>query len=417
MTAEVYQLKISAASHPIPNVDTRVFYGLDARSVSVDQNKVDTGGEGGGTADAGLTTGTYNYVVPQDWFKQNAGAEVGYRILPASDTKVTVGYRYDGIDRSNAQVGRSSTSTATVAVLSELGSQVNGKISFDYSDRTGTISYLTPWANLAGSPSGQTYSGAYYQAPMTSEAVTFRADYTPMHVLTSGVFLQFKNENYTYGDVSPVGTATAATIPLTGEGGGVKQDYTLTVGPDINYRPTETINVHLFYTFEMLYYNNLGNGACSTPSTATTAACKGTAGYFQNTYSSSTNTIGLSGEWQINEKLKLRGDYTLSYGTVMFGEYNGVFVGTPTASYQNVGNYPDINSLMNSIKVTATYQLRPDIQLIAEGFYTSFHNNDWDDTANAIQGAGTSAISILTPGYASPNYSIVALVAGIKFRF
>ncbi len=49
--------------------------------------------------------------------------------------------------------------------------------------------------------------------------------------------------------------------------------------------------------------------------------------------------------------------------------------------------------------------------------YTSFHNNDWNDNANAIQGAGTTAISLLTPGYASPNYSVVALLAGIKFRF
>jgi hypothetical protein len=49
--------------------------------------------------------------------------------------------------------------------------------------------------------------------------------------------------------------------------------------------------------------------------------------------------------------------------------------------------------------------------------FTSFHNNDWDDTANAIQGAGTSTISILTPGYNSPNYNVAAVMAGVKFRF
>jgi Putative outer membrane beta-barrel porin, MtrB/PioB len=107
----------------------------------------------------------------------------------------------------------------------------------------------------------------------------------------------------------------------------------------------------------------------------------------------------------------------LSYGTVMFGEFNGVFVANPTASYQNVSNYPDINSLLNSVKLTSTYQLESNVELILQGIYSSFHNNDWDNTANAIQGAGTTAISLLTPGlrHAEPQYR--GDHGGRKFRF
>jgi hypothetical protein len=61
--------------------------------------------------------------------------------------------------------------------------------------------------------------------------------------------------------------------------------------------------------------------------------------------------------------------------------------------------------------------VRSNVQLVLQGIFTAFHNNDWNDTANAVQGAGTSAISILTPGYYSPNYSVVALMAGVKVRF
>jgi hypothetical protein len=414
MMAEVYQLKLSAASHPFTDVTTRIYYGLDGRSVSLNQYQVNTGGTGGSSDSslAGLA-----FVVPQDWLKQNTGAEVGYRFLPESDTKLTVGYRLDAVDRSNAQVGHSATNTGTVALSSELGSQVNGKLSFDYADRTGSLSYLTPWINLDGLPSATpTYSGAYYQAPMTSEAVTMRVDYMPLQSLTTEFFLQFKNENYSYpagtNYTNPAGTVTIA--PLSGAGAGVKQDYALTVGPDFNYRPTTNTNFHAFYTYELLFFNNLGNGACSTVNTGT---CAGSAGYFQNNQTSGTHTVGLSGEWQVNEKLKLRAEYTFSYGTVMFGEYNGVFVSNPTLSYQNVSNYPDINSLMNNIRMSATYELWPNLDLILVGTFTSFHNNDWDDTANAIQGAGTTAISILTPGYNSPNYNVAAVMAGVKFRF
>ncbi|HEX3994847.1 MAG TPA: MtrB/PioB family outer membrane beta-barrel protein, partial [Acetobacteraceae bacterium] len=177
--ADIYQLRLSAASRPLKNVDTRVYYGLDGRSVSLNQNAVYSGGGGGSTTDAAAAAaigGTQFFVVPQDWVKQNAGVEVGYRVIPEYDTKVTMGYRLDSVDRSNAQVGRSWTNTGSIGLMSAFGSQINGKLSFDYVDRSGSLSYITPWLNLTGSPS-PTYSGAYYQAPMTSEAVTLRADY------------------------------------------------------------------------------------------------------------------------------------------------------------------------------------------------------------------------------------------------
>ena len=105
-------------------------------------------------------------------------------------------------------------------------------------------------------------------------------------------------------------------------------------------------------------------------------------------------------------------------GTVMFGEFNGVFVPAPTASYQNVTNHPGINSLMNSVRLTGTYQLQPNIELVLQGIYTQFHNNDWDDSANHVQLSGaTNTTILLTPGYGSPDYSVAALMAGVRVRF
>jgi hypothetical protein len=249
---------------------------------------------------------------------------------------------------------------------------------------------------------------------MTSESVTLRTDYTPIESVNSGLFIQFKNENYNYPAATLADGGTIGTIPLSGVGEGIKQDHALVLGPDVNYRPTKSLDIHIFYTYEQLFYDNLGNGACTL---STTGACAGSAGFFQNKDTSGTHTFGLSADWKVNEKLTLRGDYTLSYGTVMFGEFNGVFVTTPTESYQNVSNYPDINSLLNSVKLTAAYQLVSNIDLILQGIYSSFHNNDWNDTANAFQGAGTPTVTLLSPGYGSPNFSIAALMAGVRVRF
>jgi hypothetical protein len=409
ITATVYQMRVSANSHPMRNTDINAFYGVDGRNVTLNQYGIYGSGTGSDSSPSSATP--YAFVVPQDWFKQNAGADVTYKIVPQYNTRVTLGYRLDLTDHSNAQVGHSSTNTASLGLMSDFGPKFNGKVSLDYADRSGTLSYLTPWMNLTGPTATPTWSGAYYQAPMTSEAVTVRADYEPTNTLSTDLFLQFKNEDYTYPSTGGYG---ATAQPLTHVGTGVKEDYALSVGPDINYRPTKSLNFHAYYTYELLFYNNLGNGNCATSNTGT---CLGSAGYYQNKDTSSTHTVGLSGEWRVNEKLKIKADYTLSYGTVMFGQFNGVFVAAPTASYQNVTNYPDIDSLMNSLQITATYTLTPNIELVAQGSYVSFHTNNWNDDASAVQGAGTTTISILTPGYGSPTYSIGMLMGGMRVRF
>ena len=285
-----------------------------------------------------------------------------------------------------------------------------------HGERSGVLNYLTPWANLNG-PAGTNAdpSGAYYQAPMTSDAFKLRADYTPMQNLFGGLFLQFKNENYHYPQTTNLGFSSPGT-PLTGTGQGVQQDYNLTVGPDVNYRPREDVNLHFFYTYERIFYNTTGNGACSN---SNIGACLGSAGYFQNKYTSAVHTGGMSGDWAITDKLKLKGEYTLAYGSVMFGEYNGVFVAAPTLSYQNVSNYPDIDSLMNNLKLTATYAVAPTMDLLLQGTWTYFHNNDWKDSPGTLVGTTTGGTSIgyLTPGYGSPNYSITTLMTGVKFKF
>ena len=410
--ATVVQGKLSVTSHPIVNTDASAFYGLDSRSVSLNQNKVYTGTTGG-SGDAGWTSASY--VVPQEWFKQNAGFEVGYRIIPEFDTKVTAGFRYDEVDRSNSQVGHSDSYAETLALSSRLGSQINERLSYEHADRSGVLNYIEPWANLAGSNSGVTYSGAYYQAPMTSDAVKLMSNYAPLEYLSGDLFLQFKNENYNYPSINPANSGGATTgYPLTGQGEGIKSDYNLSVGPDVNYRPLDNLELHLFYTYERIFFNNFGNGNCATSNTGT---CLGSAGYYQNKYTSSVNTIGTSGDWKITDKLKLKAEYTFAYGSVMFGEYNGVYVGTPTASYQNVTAYPDIDSVMHNFKLTGIYAATEKMELILQGTFTYYRDSNWADTAAPVQGAGTTTPSYLTPGYSSPNYSIATLMTGVRYKF
>jgi MtrB/PioB family decaheme-associated outer membrane protein len=412
--AEVIQGNIRVNSQPIANLDANAYYGYDRRIVRENQYKVFTGNTGG-ESDAAFT-GT-SFVVPQQWLKQDAGFDVGYRIDPKSNTKLTVAYRYDDLERSNAQVGSSNTNTESVTLTSTMGALVYGRLSYEHAERSGALNYLTPWANLEGPPASAAtlaYSGAYYQAPMTSNAVKLMADYPATERMSASLFLQYKDDNYTYPPAVAIGPNVP---PLTGNGGGIKQDINLTVTPSVSYRPRDDVRLYAFYTFERIYFDNIGNGACSTAAQAATAACSGSAGYFQNKYTSNVNTAGLSGDWKVNDNLKLTAQYIYAHGSVMFGQYNGVFVSVPTQSYQNVTNYPDINSTMNSLRLTTAYKLTPQTDLLFEATWSYYKDNSWYDTASSIQGAGTTTVSILTPGYTSPNYNVGTLMVGVKYHF
>jgi hypothetical protein len=200
-------------------------------------------------------------------------------------------------------------------------------------------------------------SGAYYQAPMTSNGVTLRADYSPGGAFSGG--LQFKAVNEGYRYPSTIGGPVLTPANLVNQVQGVKSDYNFTVGVDGNYRPVEGVNLHAYYTYEQIYFSNQGNGACADSNAP--PLCTGSAGFFQNKQTTDVDTVGVSGDWQATDRLKLGLNYTFSYGAVMFGQFNGVFVplNSITQTYQNVVNYPDNKSVMNAITVKASYQLTP----------------------------------------------------------
>jgi hypothetical protein len=304
-----------------------------------------------------------------------------------------------------------------------MGSAFMGRINYQFSDRTGVLDYWVPWQNLTTGTSafaaGDTPSGAYYQAPMTSNAINLRGDYSPGGAFSGGLQFKFENDDFHYPSTTAGTAAGTAPANLVNQVEGIKQDNNLTAGIDGNYRPAEGVNLHAYYTYEEIFYNNLGNGACSG---SNTGACAGSVGYFQNKQTTDVQTVGLSAEWQATDRLKLTGEYTFAYGSVMFGEYNGVFVTAPDQNYQNVINYPDDQTIMNALTVKGSYKLTENVELSLGGVYSMFYDKDWRDETCAVVSitGGCDAgktISILTPGYASPNYNVGAVMAMLKIKW
>ncbi len=430
ISAQIYHANVGINSSEIHNLTASAKYSVDGRDVSIDQYKV----WGGGAAnDTGATSATY--VVPQEWLKQKVDGELDYRIWAPSDTRATLAYQFYDIDRSNAQVGSSTTNTVTAGLNSTLGSNVIGHINYQYADRSGVLDYWVPWSSLGGPTNdglGGAPSGAYYQAPMTSNAINLRADYAPGGPFSGGVTFKGENDDFHYPNTL-AGGLNPAPLNLVNQIEGIKQDYNLTAGIDGNYRLTDSTNLHAYYTFEQIYYNNLGNGECadSTGVPASGNLCTGSAGYFQNKYTSNVNTVGVSGDWQATDQLKLSAQYTLSYGAVMFAQFNGVFVplNQVTQTYQDVANYPDQKSVLNVIGVKATYKITANTEFSLAAEYSLFDGSYYQDTTPAVvpdclvgtgkvcTAAQFSTVSILTPGYLSPNYNVGVIMASLKVKW
>ncbi len=403
-TATVYQGNMTVSSHLLTDLDAHISAGFEGRNVSLNQYKVYYGGS---SADGNQSTAVY--VVPQEWLKEKTAADLSYRILPKSDTKITLGYKFDFVDRSNAQVGRSDTNTGSIALSSKLGSDATGKVSYEHTNRSATLNFQTPWINSLKKANSSSASGAFYQAPLTADSIKLRTDYSPSHDLSGGLFLRVASDNYNYPSIAP-------GVNLVNSVEGIKHDHNISAGPDISYRPTEDVNTHLFYTYEQIFYDNVGNGACAN---SATGACLGSSGYFKNDYTSNVSTVGVGSEWQATPALKFGVNYNFSYGSVAFSQYNGVWVASPTALYQNVANYPDINSTMHSLQVNAGYEIMPNMELVTQYAFDMFRNNDWNDLSSAVQSTtqGGNTISILTPGYSSPNYTVSTIMTSLKIKF
>ncbi len=413
--AYIYQGNVSFTTELADHLTGRASYSLDGRDVHLNQYQVWIGGS---SPDA--TANTAVYVVPQGWVKQNGSVELDYLVLPESSTKVTASYNFNNTNRTNAQVTHSVTHSFGLNVSSMLGKEILARVSYEHDNRSGVLHYGTAWGNLeAGAPELEgTPSGAYYQAPMTADAVTLRADYAPESDLSGGIFAKFSNNRYRYPAVDSAATATnSGDWTLVGHGEGITHNSSLSLGPDVNYRPSAAITLHAYYSYERIYFDNRGNGNCAE---SATGLCAGSVGFYQNNYTSSMHTAGFSGDWKVSDKLKFTSEYNLSVGSVLFGQYNGVAVpaSSVSQSYQNVTSYPDVNSRMDDITVTAVYQLTDTIEGSLMYRYSMFNNNDWQYTAAPVIATTNTgnAISIVNAGYASPNYNVSTAGMMLKMR-
>lgn len=385
--ARVYNGDVSITSRPIPKLDLKASWGIDGRQVG--SNPVSLYGAGYFEAETNSNYGGHYVTKNQSWTKQKAALEAGYRVLPS--TKVTVGYAYDDARRDAGDsittgapvgywVGHNSENTASVKVSNNSIAQVHSSVGYEHAVRTGNYEYTTTAPE----------SGAFYQTPRTADRLKLRTDYMPTQQWTVGVNGKWEENHYHY---------------LSGQTG-TNRDHNASIGPDVTYSPTKSVDLHGFYTYEQIYYDNRGNGAASSLNGY---------GWDANT-TDSIHTAGVSGTWKATDRLKLGVDYTFSYGDIGYNLFDGITSTVTTASYQNVQNVPNVSSSMHSFKMHGEYQLASNISLLAGYGFDMYKDNDWSYGWNPVL-LSSGTVSSLTSGESQSSYRVHSFYTSMRVKF
>lgn len=384
--ARVYNGDLSLISRSIPKLDLKATYGIEGREPG--SNPLSLYGAGYFEAETNSIYYGHYATKNQSWTKQKASLEAGYHVLDS--TKLTVGYAYDDIHRDAGDavttaaavgywVGHSAENTASVKVSNNSIAKLTSSIGYEHGVRTGTYEYLTTLE-----------SGAFYQTPRTADRIKLRSNYAPSHEWSVGLNGQWEENHYHY---------------LSGQTG-TNRDSNLSIGPDATYSPVKNIDLHAFYTYERIYYDNRGNGA--------TLATNGY-GWDVNT-TDTVHTTGLSAIWKATDRLKFDTEYTFSYGDIGYNMFGGITSTTTTQTYQNVQNLPNVASSMHSVKVRGEYQLTSAISFMAGYGFDLYKDNDWSYGWDPVV-LSSGTVSSLTSAESKSSYRVHSLYTAMRVKF
>jgi len=322
-----------------------------------------------------------------------------YRIL--SDTKVTLGYDFETIDRDLTEVENTYQHTGSIKLMSAPFSFMSGWIEYAYSDRSGSeyvsnepflVSHTDEeLATLVGAAlfEQNPYLRKFYIADRASHVVKGALTFMPTEDVTVGLGGSFNSSDY-YDTL----------IGLT------DQDYA-SATVDASYMASEDVALSAFFTYDRMTSDQTGyerGGAAIAPGDPLDPNRFWGVDSLDRGY-----TAGAEVELSlIKDVLGVAVDYTFSRTVT---EYDFTF-GSAVSGGAGVAPVPDLTSTLHSIGVRGDYTLTEGL-ILSLGY--RFETYDSDDFA--LDGVGQSVPNVLTLGNQSPDYDAHLVGVSASFRF
>ena len=167
---------------------------------------------------------------------------------------------------------------------------------------------------------------------------------------------------------------------------------------DLSYVPRSNITTRAYYTFEKIKSDQAGSeSGLLTPD------------WFAQ-LDDRFITLGVGGEIRdIRGKVDLGMDYVFSKST---GE-SELNTSDTVSSAASLGQYPDLETILNSLKIHARYNYSETLALKLSYWYQHYDADNW-----ALDGIGPGSVpDVLLLGENVQDYSVNVVTASVAYRF
>ena len=406
-------LSLSLSSHPVKNLDTRVYYNWSKEDNNsthiVFSPAVNTGLLGGASpncSNAGVAPVLPGPIpcTPElfGYRKWNAGIEAGYRINPQN--KLTAGFDYYDMERERFDFHSNIDRKIYAEWKSTAIAELTGRLKYQYLERRSDWNVDPLNYNNAANPT-EFYVRRFDLANVNQDLVKLVLDASPAPFIDLGLEAIYKKNDYK-------DTALGRTNDE-------RQEYYVSV----SFGDPKKFRMMVFADVEFLEYNSthrVGGTtlANSDPNAAPSPAPPANSTIYTWNAKNKDKSwqIGLGADWVPMERLSVKTAllYGETQGTVDFSALGGAVI--PIPGLVNIGNFD--NTRRTSFNLSGTYKYTKEWDFTAGYAYERYRYSDigYDNTRYvALSAVPVTPANSTSASYTTGQYSFQPYTANIVY--
>lgn len=267
-----------------------------------------------------------------------------------------------------------------VELRSRANEFVTGSLRYQYDKRSGAEYQSRAMTNINNGTADAPTLRQYWLADYAQNLVRAQLNLMPMDTVAVQLRADWRDRDYNGmscgGTVADVVVTDPTCLGLTGS---KRQTYTL----DTQWTPSESLQLFGFYTFGKQTQNQNGNN-WTAPTSSKPGSVASTGAWWTDS-ASDDHTIGLGGNFKLNERWAFGAQYNWVRSTETYDQGNNATTFLPL---------PKNKFTENQFQLNANWQFKPDTSLRLNYIYSYLKGANW-----AYDGFGD--------GFTSPDYGSI----------
>ena len=305
--------------------------------------------------------------LPYSFTDTTASLSTDYHV--SSSTVLGGGYDYAKKERTHQEVNNTTEDTFWARVNVRVRENIDLAARAAHADRS--ASGYNPVADI--DPAENPLLRKFNMADRERDTASLQASFIPHERVSIGLDVEYAQDDYSN---SPLGLTNSR-----------ETDFNI----DTSVMLTEASSLHLYAGRQLIKSRQAGSQTFSTPDW-----------HAKNDDTYDSFGIGVRHQL-VKNRLAIGADYVLSRATGKVA----VETGSPG------GNFPDLKSDLDSVKLYADYRLKENLTLHAAYWYEHYNSKSW-----MLDGVNSDTIpNVISFGEDSPDYDVHAVMMSLRYRF